>query len=226
MAQMLLINPRKRRTAAKKRPAAKRAKRKTTARRVGYSPNPLPVSKVKRRVRRAAVAAKRSVRRRRNPISMGSLNMRSISAMFKDALIGGAGAVSVDVLMTQVNKFLPASLQATSTPGANQAIKAGLTAVLGVALSKTTKGLSQKAAAGALAVQMADLVRYALNKYAPGTVPAVAGVGYASPAYIVPGSSRISPAIGMSRRGSSTLSAFQTGSPVLSGARDRENSIR
>jgi hypothetical protein len=144
MAQMLLINPRKRRAAAKKRPAAKRAKRKVVARKRTYAPNPLPMAKVKRRVRRATVAAKRSIRRRRNPISMGGLNMRGITSMFKDALIGGAGAVSVDVLMGQINKFLPASLQPTATPGANNAIKAGITAVLGVALSKATKELLMK----------------------------------------------------------------------------------
>lgn len=218
MAQMLLINPRKRRAAPKKRTAAKRTKKSAAAKR--YAPNPLPVSKVKRRIRRAAVGARKSVRRRRNPISMGSLNMRGITSMFKDAFIGGAGAVSVDLLMAQVNKFLPVSLQPTATPGANQAIKAGLTAVLGVMLSKPTKGLSQKAAAGALAVQAADVVRFAMAKYMPSA--GVSGVGYASPAMVTPGNVRIRPAIGAAQRGSPVLSAFQQGGSTLSGARERE----
>lgn len=241
MAQMLLINPRKRRTTAKK--ARRVSTKRKTARRTkarSYAPNPISVAKVKRRIRRPVRTAKAvSRRRRRNPIgSARGLNMRGITSMLKDAFIGGAGAVSIDLLMARVNTFLPASLQPTAQPGMNNAIKAGLTVVLGQALSKATRGMSHKMAAGALAVQAADVVRYALARYMPApALPAPAtgteGVGYATPAYVTNGSARVGPAInGVGRRmnrNTPLLSRFTSNSPVLSGAntaRMRESVMR
>lgn len=226
MAEMLLINPKsrgrrktaKRKTVRRANPVAKRAAPKR--RRRTYAKN--PIAAVRRRMRRPAAAARRVGRRRRNPISMRSLNMRGISAMLKSALIGGAGAVGVDMLMAQLNKYLPVSMQPTAQPGLNNALKAALTVVLGTVLDKPTRGMASKAAAGALAVQAADVVRYTLAKFAPGSVPAVAGIGYYTPATVANRTARVGPVINgigqFSRGGSPLLSQYTQGSPVLSGA--------
>lgn len=189
MAEMLLINPRRRRASPKR----KSAKRRTGARRrrnpIAGRPARMPISRrsPSRRRRRNPIANLRiGRRRRRNPISLGGLNSKSLMSMLTDAAIGGAGALTMDVLMGQINGFLPASFQTSpSTVGLGDAVKAGITALLGQALSKTTKGLSRKMAMGALTVQAAEIMASLL--------PASMTVGYLSPARIVNGQARIGP---------------------------------
>ena len=189
MAEMLLINPRKRRRAAPKR-------KRTTARRRVRRSNPVTVITAPRRVRRRVMRrrsnpigyARRRVmgrRRRRNPIGMGSGS--SIMAMLKNAAIGGAGAIAVDLAMGQVNKFLPATFAKTpGKVGAYEVAKVAVTIMLGKLLSKPTRGLSQKMAAGSLTVQAHQL----LSQVVPtGAMP----LGYYSPASIANVSQRIGP---------------------------------
>jgi len=168
MAEMLLINPRRRKT----RRANPVGKRTTRARRRN------PVARVMARParRRNPVAAmKRRVMRRRNPIGMNAGMMK----MIQDAFIGGAGSIAVDLVQGQVNRFLPATLQTRpGTVGLGDGVKAVLTVVLGRALSGYTKGLSTKMAAGALTVQSAGIMRTLLGPtlglqlgyYTPGMV--------------------------------------------------------
>jgi hypothetical protein len=231
MAEMLLINPRKRRAGIKRRKTAQRstvsAKRVTRRRRSasGYAAN--PISQVRRRVRnRIAKAHHKIRRRRRNPI--GGVNMQGIVPMIKRAAIGGAGAVAMDALMTQVNKFMPASLQGGHVGLAVQAV---LSVALGKGLSRATKGVSETMAVGALTVQAADLVR-SLTSGMTG----MSGMGYAVPAAVARGTARVSPIVRMagvgaytrSGTGSPLLNAYTrsgTGSPLLNGvgnARQRE----
>lgn len=221
MAEMLLINPRKRRRAA-----PKRAKRTSARRRVRRS-NPVTViSRAparRRRVmrRRNPIGAVRRVmrRRRRNPIGLGSGS--SIMAMLKSAAIGGAGAIAVDLAMGQMAKFLPASMAKTpGKVGVYEVVKVAATIALGKLLSKPTRGLSQKMAAGSLTVQAHQL----LSSVVPtGSMP----LGYYSPAAI----SNMSQRIGPNRVGRYTapgqtplLSRYtQPGqSPLLNGAAYRE----
>ena len=109
--------------------------------------------------------------------------------MFKDAAIGGAGAVVMDVVMGQLNTYLPASLQTQKTTlSIGDAVKAGLTAALGKVLAKHTKGLSLKMAEGALAVQAYEIIS--------GFLPTTMALGYMSPAAIVNGSNRVGPTQG------------------------------
>ena len=132
MSSMLLINPRRR--AAKKRVSAA-PKRKRRAR-VARHRNPVSVvslSPVRRKRRRNPIAARRHVKRRRNPIGGGMRHLTGgVVGMLKDAMIGGAGAVAVELVMGQVNGFLPPSLQRTAgSVSIGDAVKAGITVVLG-----------------------------------------------------------------------------------------------
>jgi len=173
MAELLLINPRKRgRKTAKRRVHAVKRRRN-------------PVAKLKTvaaRRRRNPIGIKRvHARRRRNPIAM-----TGIAAQLKGALIGGAGSVAVDVLMGQLNGYLPASMQRVpGTLGVGDAVKIGITIAAGKLLNKATRGMSSKMAAGALTVQAADILKT--------FVPATMTLGYSNPARIIQGSARVSP---------------------------------
>ena len=106
MAEMLLINPRRR----------KAAKRTTAKRRVIRRKNPIGLARAKphkRARRRNPIGLGRITRRRRNPI--GGLRKTAIMGEIKNALLGGAGAVAMDVLMGQLNAYIPPSLR--RTPG-------------------------------------------------------------------------------------------------------------
>lgn len=208
MPQLLLINPgrkvkpmAKRRTAAQKRATAKmiaanraraggsrrRAARKSPKRRR----NPLPVvasaRRVGRRVKRTARRTYSRIRRRRNPISMGRAS--SYIGMFKDAAIQGGGAVAVDIGYAYVEGMLPASLQRTpGRIGLGDAVKAVATVAAGKFLSRFTRGLSMKAAQGALTVQAHGLVSALL----PAGMTA-GRVGWMVAAPVIPGTARVGP---------------------------------
>lgn len=212
MAEMLLINPRKR---GAKRRATPHAKRRVHAKR-----RKNPIAAVKRR-RNPIAAMRRRVHRRRNPIAMGGGYMTAI----REALMGGAGAVAMDVVFGQVNKFLPATLQKTAgTVGAGDAVKAVLTVFIGQALNKATKGFSRKAAQASLTVQAHDIIK----SFVPANI-ALGGVGYATPAFPVQGTNRVGPirqGINAYTSGTPLLNAYQRpggSTALLSGARKREN---
>jgi hypothetical protein len=207
MAQMLLINPAKRRTvkrsAAKKRrknpsPAQRAARAKFAAMSRARSANPAR-KRARRRRNPVAVAVRRRRNpigvsmarkmtrsyRRRNPIGMGGslFNFRSYFATMKDAAVMGAGAVAMDVGYSYINRMLPAMLQ--RTPGsvtAGDAVKAVLTVMIGRLLAKPTRGLSQKAAMGALTVQAYNITASML----PASMP-VNGLGWSNAGRVVPG---------------------------------------
>jgi len=194
MSEMLLINPRRRRrkapSAAQKRARAAfaRAAKARAVRRRRRNPDDNSISMAQpRRRRRTALRAMRAVRRRRsNPAMMGGLTVRSLMSQLQAGLVSGAGAVVFDVAHGQIQRFLPAML--VPTPGAigvGDAVKALITASIGQLLSRPTRGLSQKAAAGALTVQMHGIIR----SYVPATLP----LGYMSPAEVTGGSARIGP---------------------------------
>ncbi|MGV0999703.1 MAG: hypothetical protein ACOYBQ_10285 [Fluviibacter sp.] len=235
MAEMLLINPRPRRKSRKAPSAAQRRARAAfaaAARARSRSPvgakrrrrrNPVaaavaagPVRRAVRRTVRASNPVGRSRRRRRNPISLGSKS--AYVNMIKDGLIGGAGALAVDVAMGYINPYLPATLQRTpGQVGVGDAVKALITIALGQLLAKPTKGMSMVAARGSLVVQSHAMLAQML----PSTVT----LGYSVPSNVVPFSNRIGP----NRRSLSQYTpAGQTpllnrytragqGSPLLSG---------
>lgn len=202
MAQLLLINPKARNMAKKHRTAAqKRATARMIAanrsRRGGAKRRSNPIA-AKRRTRRSVARRanpvalysrkmRRGSRRRRNPISLRSLGGGgSYMAMFKDAAIGGAGAVAFDLIHGQIAGFLPASMRRTpGTIGAGDAVKALLTAFLGQMGNKMTRGLSGKMARGSLTVQARDMIAT--------LVPATMPLGYYTAAPVTNGTMRVGP---------------------------------
>ena len=221
MAQMLLINPR-RRSARKANPVARRRRKNPVSMVAKRRRRHNPVSAVARRMRRRnpASLARRRVMRRRNPIGMRSMNLMG---QIREALIGGAGAVTYDIIQGYLNKVLPANLQVVpGKVGVGDAVKAVSTVAIGHFLSGPTRGLSRKLAAGALTVQMAGIIKQ--------FVPAGMAMGYYVPGAISQGSQRVSPinraAMGAYTKGSPLLSAYTSGqSPLLNrvmNARQRE----
>jgi len=200
MAEMLLINPRRRRKARRANPIAKR--RRVTRRRNPLATvarrrrrNPMPAI---RRRNPIGLARRRVMRRRRNPI--GGMGTGMLMAAIREAFVGGAGAVAVDLAMGQINRFLPATLKTVpGTIGAGDAVKAIITVTLGHLLARPTRGLSRKMALGALTVQSANIMK----SFVPGTM----AMGYASPARIVRGTNTVGPNMGMG--------AYTQGSPLL-----------
>lgn len=207
MAEMLLINPRKRSRKVRKTAAKRRVRRN-------------PVSPIIARKRNPVRALKRRVmsRRRRNPIGMGG--MTGYMTAIREALMGGVGAVAFDIVHGQVKRFLPAALQVTpGKVGAGDAVRAIITVFVGHALNGVTRGFSKKAAMASLTVQAHDLLK--------GFVPAALPLGYASPAMVAQGTNRVGPI----RQGMNAyikpgatplLSAYTKGTELLNGARNRE----
>ena len=174
MAKMMLVNPARR---AKRRNPVGMKRRRVSVKRRRNPVDTLSGLARRRRIRRNPIAAVSRVRRRRrNPIAnlgrrmrrrrrnpIGGLNMRSMVAMFTDAALGGAGAVGMDMLMGQLNTYIPITFQTIpGMPGLGNVVKAGITAILGQGLDKYTKGYSSKMAAGALTVQAYDILRVML----------------------------------------------------------------
>ena len=114
----------------------------------------------------------------------GSLfNFKSYFETMKNAAVMGAGAVAIDVGYAYINRMLPAALQ--RTPGsvtAGDAVKAVLTVMIGKLLAKPTRGLSQKAAMGALTVQAYNITASMM----PASMP-VNGLGFSNAGRVVPG---------------------------------------
>jgi hypothetical protein len=180
MSKMLVLNPvrGKRRSKSRKAPSAKqkakwaRSARMARARSAKRNPAGAVASYRKRRVSRSTAAVATRRRRRRNPISVGRVfNLRSYMAPLKDAAVMGAGAVAMDVAFGYVNRYLPASMQKVpGQVGIGDAVKAVLTVAIGRLLAGPTRGLSNKAAMGALVVQARDVTMALLP---PGMVPSL-----------------------------------------------------
>jgi hypothetical protein len=207
MPEMLLLNPAPRRR-RRKNPTRTAAQRRATARLVALNrarrANPAKRRKARRRNPVAAPAAPVSLsrapmrRRRRNPVRAIEVRRRrrnpaglrgltsGIMPAVTDALVQGGGAVAFDVLHGQLARFLPVALQRTpGQVGVGDAVKAVGTLMIGRLLNRTTRGLSMRAAKGALTVQAYELVRQ--------FVPANMTMGYAGAGMITQGMARISP---------------------------------
>jgi len=239
MAEMLLINPRRRtrRKAKRAAPARRRRvahkmqalmaparrRRRAPARRrhtglAGYGSNPIGTMR-------------RRVMRKRNPSMLGGNYMAAI----REALMDGFGAVAIDYAYHMIAKAIPGTAGTMLTPnptsvGAADAVKAVLTVVLGNALNGVTRGFSRKAAKASLTVQSYQIMK----KVLPAQISSnLSGLGYMSPAVVAAGGgTRIGPIrgqMGMYTAPGATplLSAYTSSgsaSPLLSGsgARMRE----
>lgn len=211
MAEMLLINPRKR-----------SSRKSNPKRRVVRSKNPVTAMVRRKRNPLAAMRRRRNplaaMRRRRNPIGGGM--MGSYMTQIREAVIGGAGALGMDLVYGQINSFLPTALKRVpGSIGAGDAVKAVITVALGGLLSKPTRGLSDKAAKASLTIQAYDIMK----SFVPNTMT----IGYASPALIAQGTNRVQPirrGMNAYTAGTPLLNAYTAPgrTPLLSGARTRE----
>lgn len=205
MAEMLLINPRSRRRKARRNPAKRTAAQRAATRRMiaanrarsnpsrrrarrrnPESPAIVAMNPRRRRMSRRRSNPIRMVRRRRNPAMLGGFSFRSVVGAMQEALIQGGGAVAMDLLHGQINRFLPAMLQRTpGQVGLGDVVKASITVLIGSALKGPTRGLSMKAATGSLTVQAYDIVRNLL--------PSTMTLGYMAPGVVTQGASRVGP---------------------------------
>jgi len=225
MAEMLLINPRKRRRKARKARRT-RARNPITTPAARYQ-KAIRKAKSNPRRRRRRVYASALRRRRRNPVAGGIF--RGLMPMVQNAAIGAVGSVAVDFTMGKLNPMLPSTLQVQpGTVGAGDAVKAVITVAMGQLLSRFTRGMSKTAAQGALTVQMDRIVR----NFLPADIKSQ--LAYASAGYVVPGSARIPPVANMrvgayTRPGATALLNAYTrpgATALLNGAREREGSVR
>jgi hypothetical protein len=206
MAEMLLINPRRRKARRNpaKRSAAQRAatrrlvamnrSRSNPSRRRARRRNPAPavvaMNPRRRRMSRRRSNPVRMISRRRNPAMLGGFNFRTVVSAMQDALIQGGGAVAMDLLHGQINRFLPEMLKRTpGQVGLGDVVKASITVLVGTALRGPTRGLSMKAATGSLTVQAYDIVKNLL--------PSTMQLGYMTPGVITQGQSNVGPNRGM-----------------------------
>jgi hypothetical protein len=234
MAEMLLINPRRRRKARKANPARRRRRANplALARVMPRRRRRNPIAAVARRRRRNPIGAmRRRVMRKRNPSMLGGNYMMAI----REALMDGFGAVAIDYAYHMIAKAIPGTAGSMLTPnptsvGAADAVKAVLTVVLGNALNGVTRGFSRKAAKASLTVQSYQIMKKVLPAQISGNL---SGLGYMSPAVLTSGgNTRIGPIrgqMGAYTSGGATplLSAYTSSgsaSPLLSGsgARMRE----
>lgn len=211
MAEMLLINPRSRRRKARRNPAKRTAAQRAATRRMiaanrsrsnpsrrkARRRNPVAPAVVAMNPRRRRMSRRRSnpirmVRRRRNPAMLGGFSFRSVVGAMQEALIQGGGAVAMDLLYGQINRFLPDNLKILPDNerigpriGLGEVLKASLTVLIGTALKGPTRGLSMKAATGSLTVQAYGIARSLL--------PSTMTLGYMTPGVVTQGASRIGP---------------------------------
>lgn len=155
MANMLLVNPRKRR--AKKKTVTRKRRVKATRRRRRAA----PAATVRRRARRNPIArVARRARRRRNPIG---LNLNSVKNQVMDSAVGAAGAVVLDIAYA----YLP--IPATLKVGAVAPIaKAAAAIALGMVASKVvSSSVAGKMTNGALTVMLHGILRETAGKMLP-----------------------------------------------------------
>jgi hypothetical protein len=234
MAEMLLINPRRRtrRKAKRAAPARRRRNPLALARVMPRRRRRNPIAAVRRARRRNPIGAmRRRVMRRRNPAMLGGY-----MGAIREALMDGFGAVAIDYAYNMIAKAIPGTAGSMLKPnptsvGAADAVKAVLTVVLGNALNGVTRGFSRKAAKASLTVQSYQIMKKVLPAQITGNL---SGVGYYSPAMIADGgNTRIGPIRGQmgaylpSSSATPLLSAYTasgSASPLLSGsgARMRE----
>lgn len=152
MAQMLLVNPRKRRRKAAKKVRRVKARRRRT--------RAAPVARRRRRRNPIARRVHRARRRRRNPIG---LNLNSVKNQVMDAAYGAGGAVVLDVALG----YLPVPDSMKS--GVAAPIFKGAAAIaLGMVASKVvSSSIAAKMTNGALTVMLHGILRETVGKALP-----------------------------------------------------------
>lgn len=177
MAEILLVNPRKRKSTRRKKPVA-RKKRRTAAQRaatkkmIAANRRKRRGNPVKRKTTRRKPAARRASpvrRRRRRRTGYGgnpAFNMRSVQNQLMEAGTGAVGALGLDVIQGYLP--IPANLK-TGLVGTG--VKALLAIGMGVVASKVkiVRGATaNKMVNGALTVVLHDELKKQVANFAPG----------------------------------------------------------
>lgn len=178
MPSMLIVNPHKRGTKAKKvknpmakrrRKAGTRTKRRTSTRTIVVRANPVsPLSAFKRKRRRRSVAAApvRTRRRyRRNPIGGGMRGKGDIDLLgiLMAATVQGAGGIATSALFAMLP--IPANLKTGPFAGF---VKASVGVAAGMVIAKFfNKKLGQSFAEGAITIAAFDTIK----GYVPSSIP-------------------------------------------------------
>lgn len=161
MAELLLVNPRRRKGKRRKMSALQRkyfGKRKSVKRRRRAATR---LSNPRRRRRSYAVKSYRS-RRRRNPSLRGITS--SIVPTVKAGFLGAAGAIGNDLLFGYTKQYLPASVQ---TGVARHAVRALYAVLVGVLGNYALKGRGRDLANGAMTVVLHDALKEQIATMAP-----------------------------------------------------------
>ncbi len=181
MPEILLVNPRKRKTARRKKPVARKkrrtaAQKRATAKMIAANRKKRrkntvvrkrrkPVVRRKKPVRRRAKRRAPTVRRRRrkgNP----RLSMRSVQNQLMEAGTGAVGALGLDVIQGYLP--IPANLKAGIV---GTGVKALLAIGMGIVASnvKIVRGATaNKMVNGALTVVLHDELKKLTQQFAPG----------------------------------------------------------
>lgn len=182
MSEILLVNPRRRksrktRSAAQKRATAKmlaanRARRGGSKRR---RKNPAPLSAVMHNPRRK----RRASSRRRNPISLRRMVSGGASLapmkLISSALVGAAGATAVNTIMARLP--IPVTLMTGRTRYLTQGAAAILLGIVANKVKIVGSGTAAKMAEGSLTVTLHD----AIKDVAAGFGMNLGGMGYYLP---------------------------------------------
>lgn len=170
MAELMLINPRKRRRKVTAKRRGKRRKMSALQRKYfgkrKFNPRAVTMAKKSsKRRRRYSVTAKKSRRYRRNPArGIGKFNIQSFSRnTLMPSAIGAAGALGLDVLIGFLP--LPPALKTGPMRGVVRVVGAvALGIVAGMVVKKET---ATNIAAGAITVTLYDLLKGAVQTAMP-----------------------------------------------------------
>ena len=178
MAQILLVNPRKRKTARRKKPVARKkrrtaAQKRATAKMIaanrrrskGRRKNPVRRKTRKKPVRRRASARRAPVRRRRRR-SNPRLTMRSVQNQLVDAGTGAVGALGLDVVQGYLP--IPANLKGGIVGTGVKALLAIGMGVVAQNIKIVRPATAAKMANGALTVVLHDELKKLTQQFAPG----------------------------------------------------------
>ena len=202
MPEILLVNPRKRKTARRKKPVAK--KRRTAAQKAATRKmiaanrkrRKNPVATKRRRARRKPAAPKRRATARRAPVrrrrrssarrSNPALTMRSVQNQLMEAGTGAVGAIGLDVIQGYLP--IPANLKGGIVGTGVKALLAIGMGVLASNIKIVKASTAAKMANGALTVVLHDELRKQVGNFAPGLqlgeyLDYDNGLGYAGSGY-------------------------------------------
>jgi len=192
MAQMLLVNPKRRRSRTKRRMTAKQLryfgpKRRRHRRRSVSAARPVRRHRRRSRViaaaphrrRRRSHSRRRVTRLRRNPMRLGGFSTRRfLNDTLIPAGIGAGGALGVDIALGYFGSYLPSSLNSgLPLAGVKIAAAFGIGMLAGAIGGKK---VGEEAMAGAIVVTLYGILKGQLASIMP-TLP-LHGVGWVSPA--------------------------------------------